>query len=124
MRGGAPPDQLYEDFSKYFEENYDIFKDNDWFLQLSYTLQEMGADPYEESLLVFLTCYLAIIYMEMKDPLADDDSITLSDEINHDFIERFTAKTKLYFPKGKDGNVDRRFIVDFLSKLTDYVEKF
>ena len=121
MRGGSPPDQLYEDFSKYFVDNYDIFKDNDWFLQLSYTLQEMGADPYEESLLVFLTCYLAIVYMEMKEN--DDDSITLSDEVNHDFIERFVAKTKLYFPKGKDGNVDRRFIVDFLSKLTDYVEK-
>ena len=29
MRGGAPPDQLYEDFSKYFEENYDIFKEED-----------------------------------------------------------------------------------------------
>ena len=121
MRGGSPPDNLYEDFSKYFEENYDIFKGNDWFLHLSYTLQEMGADPYKESLLIDLTCFLAIVYMQMKEN--DEDTITDSDEVNEDFIERFAAKTRLYFPKGPDGNIDRRFFVDFLSKLTEYSEK-
>ena len=107
MRGGSPPDNLYEDFSKYFEENYDIFKGNDWFLHLSYTLQEMGADPYKESLLIDLTCFLAIVYMQMKE--IDEDTITDSDEVNEDFIERFAEKTRLYFPKGPDGNIDRRF---------------
>ena len=121
MIGGSPPDSFYMDFSKYFEENYDIFKGNDWFLQLSYTLQEMGADPYEESLLIDLTCFLAIVYIQMKEN--DEDTITDSDEVNEDFIERFANKTLLYFPKGRDGNIDRRFFVDFLSKLTEYAEK-
>ena len=121
MKGGSEPDDFFKGLKGYFDKNYDFFKDNDWFYELAYHIEDnYNVNPYSESLLISLSTLIALTYVKLK------RGQETPEVINDFFMERLNSESEIHFPLDhtiSGGYLHRRIYVDFLFKLYEFSKK-
>ena len=131
-----PPDDLFIEFSEYFINKYDIFKEggsnSDWFDMLNYRLQtQYNYNPTNDSLLKRFTGLIVVKYLEATKlhtaRVKSDDPNWLGDDVidSSDIDEDLIDKVNMFIQLPYQGNTtDKRLFVDFLNTLLRFMVEY